>query len=89
MTKGELVIDVSSLNGWLTVICRFDWKPASARSPHDSSIDLQLKNVCDDERTFGDVVSETLLLEARPHALRVPGLDPGDVGLEFEFEVEL
>ena len=49
-----------------------------------SSVDLQLKKVLELGSTFGEVVSETLLLEARPQAFRVPGLEPGDVGFEVE-----
>ena len=68
----------------LTVICRLVCWLASARIELGSSVDLQLKKVLELGSTFGEVVSETLLLEARPQAFRVPGLEPGDVGLEVE-----
>ena len=68
----------------VTVICRFVCWLASARIELGSSVDLQLKKVFELGRTLGEVVSETLLLEARPQAFRVPGLEPGDVGFEVE-----
>ena len=40
--------------------------------------------------TLGDEeASETLLVEARPQAFRVSGLEPGEHGFELEFVVEL
>ena len=66
------------------MICRFVCRLTSARIELGSSVDLQLKNVFEVGSTFGEVVSETLLLEARPQAFRVPGLEPGDVGFEVE-----
>jgi hypothetical protein len=50
-----------------------------------SSVDLQMKNGA----PFGEVSSETLLLEARPHAFRLPGFTPGEHGFELQLDVEL
>jgi hypothetical protein len=76
----------------LTVICLFACWVVVVVSPsraHGSSVDLQLKNFRVLSGPFGEVASDTLLLEARPQAFRVPGLDPGEHGLELQLEVEL
>ncbi len=61
----------------------------SVSRAHGSSVDLQLKNFLVLSGAFGEVASDTLLLEARPQVFRVPGLDPGEHGLELQFDVEL
>jgi hypothetical protein len=54
-----------------------------------SSVDLQMKNGLVFGAPFGEVSSVTLLLEARPHAFRLPGFTPGEHGLELQLDVEL
>jgi hypothetical protein len=61
------------------VICLLDGWWISDRRAHGSSVDLQLKKGLEPWTPLGEFVSETLLVDARPQAFRVPGADLMDL----------